>query len=426
MLNPVSSFCVFFADMIIPYIFFTSIFAHRVAPVKSICLGTFLAFCVSGLNLLFQNNVTINASATLVMIFLLSCCFQCPMIHRIFHTLILIVVSGATETIVVVLGSLLSGQGFLAYNDDFVLFLLLAVSCKTLYYLCILILTRIMKPQPDTIRLPTSFLIYPSTCVFCHFAFWWVCALPQCPEQIQLVLAVASLCLFLSSILLFVSYSRQVSKDREAMQIRNEWMRFQTEQSYYHILEQQNQNLMIYAHDAKKHLATIQALNQDPTIDQYVQQLSGQLSDYARSCHSGNKLLDVMLHKYTIECDLRGIQFEHDVRTCNLSQVQDVDLVAIVGNLMDNAIAAAEGSAAPQITLATVRRNGYSVIILSNSCDRPPLQSNHSLLSTKQNATAHGFGLKSVSQALKKYQGDFEWEYDNAVHTFTITLMLKE
>ena len=56
-------------------------------------------------------------------------------------------------------------------------------------------------------------------------------------------------------------------------------------------------------------------------------------SDYARSCHSGNKLLDVMLHKYTIECDLRGIPFEHDVRTCNLSQVQDVDLVAIIGKI---------------------------------------------------------------------------------------------
>ena len=93
-------------------------------------------------------------------------------------------------------------------------------------------------------------------------------------------------------------------------------------QSYYQILDQQNQQLMIYAHDAKKHLAAIQALNDDPAIGGYVTKLSDQLRDYSRSCNSGNKLLDVMLHKYSIDCNMRGISFEYDVKVCNLTQLR--------------------------------------------------------------------------------------------------------
>lgn len=48
-----------------------------------------------------------------------------------------------------------------------------------------------------------------------------------------------------------------------AMQGKGELSRLQIEQSYYQILEQQNQQLMMYAHDAKKHLTAIQDLNAD-------------------------------------------------------------------------------------------------------------------------------------------------------------------
>lgn len=48
------------------------------------------------------------------------------------------------------------------------------------------------------------------------------------------------------------------------MQVRSELSRIQSEKNYYQILEQQNQQLMIYAHDAKNHLAAIRSLNRDP------------------------------------------------------------------------------------------------------------------------------------------------------------------
>lgn len=238
------------------------------------------------------------------------------------------------------------------------------------------------------------------------------------------MLAVASLILLSSTVLLFVTYQHQVEEDRESMQIKSEYARLQTEKSYYHILEQQNQQLMIYAHDAKNHLAAIKSLNTDPQISSYISKLSEQLADYTRNCHSGNKMLDVMIHKYSVDCEIRGISFDYDVKLCNLNGVEDIDLVAILGNLIDNAVTAAEKSAQKRVSLATARRNSYSIIVISNSCDTQPESNGAHLVTSKPDYKMHGFGLKSVSKALKKYQGDFEWNYDEKNRIFTVTVMI--
>ncbi len=103
-----------------------------------------------------------------------------------------------------------------------------------------------------------------------------------------------------------------------------------------------------------------------------------------------------------------------------------MDLVAILGNLLDNAVTAAELSEKKSISLNTVRRNSYSVLIISNSCDNPPKKSGNHLVSTKPDGSIHGFGMKSVAKTIRKYQGGYEWEYDTQRNIFTVTVMVAE
>ena len=196
------------------------------------------------------------------------------------------------------------------------------------------------------------------------------------------------------------------------------------EQSYYEILERQNQQLRSYAHDAKNHLEAIRNLNQDPKVEQYIAQMEQQLQAYTRRCHSGNRVLDVMVDKYVTACELKNIAFTYDVQLCNLEGVEDFDLVAILGNLLDNALTAAQESQEKWMELATARRNGYQVVVVENSCDRPPIVGEEGLRSTKAGGENHGFGLKSVAKALKKYEGDFQWDYDQEKRRFTMTVMI--
>lgn len=427
MLNPLFSLCVYLIEMLISYIFYSSLLEHKFTTVKTLLIGVVLFTFGSTVNILLRNNGAINTLTTwLINVCFAYFCFDSSLSKSMFYAAILGIVNVALEVSVVTISSFVVGSSFLSYNDNFLLLVFQTITIKTLYFLITLLLIKALRPGDDRGTVPLDFLVYPVATTACQTIFWHICSQPTTSRNIQILLSASSACLFISTIFLFFAYSHQVKKERQTIQIQSELSRLQTEQSYYQILDQQNQQLMIYAHDAKKHLAAIQALNEDPEIGSYVTKLSEQLKDYSRSRNSGNKLLDVMLHKYEIDCKMRSISFEYDVKVCNLSQLEDIDLVAILGNLLDNAVTAAEKSEEKWIVLNTVHRNAYSVIILSNSCDTQPKRSGNRLLSTKSNVNFHGFGLKSVAKAISKYQGDFEWSYDSGKHTFTITVMITD
>lgn len=427
MLNPFFSLCVYLVEMVISYIFFSDILEQRFGCLKCVIIGGIIYAIASAFNLLFHNNSIINGFVTYIAaLFFALTCFRGSIQQYIFYSAILVVSNIAFEFAAIFINSYITGSGFRDYNHNFALLLLEIISSKALFYLFVLVMLKIIHPKGSFCKIPMSFFLYPVTSTFCQVVFLYICCQPTISYHIQLLLSLASGCLFISSILLFVTYSHQVKKDSEAMQVKNELSRLQTEKSYYQILDQQNGQLMMYAHDAKKHLAAIQELNDNPRIESYVTALSQQLADYSRNCHSGNKMLDVIIHKYVMDCKMRGIRFTYDVKVCNLSQLEDIDLVAILGNLMDNAVAAAEDSNEKSICLSTAHRNSYSVIILTNSCDTPPKRIGNRLLSTKPDIQSHGFGLKSVEKTIQKYQGDFEWNYDIGKKQFTITVMVSD
>lgn len=425
MLDPLFSLGIYLIEMLISYIFYSSLVEQKRRTAKTLLIGAGLFTLGSAVNILLRNNGPVNTLTTwLINIVFAYSCFDSSFSKSMFYAAILVTVNFAIEMSIIVISAFMVGESFLGYNDNFILLVFQAITIKTLYFLITLLLIKALRPGDDRSTVPLDFLVYPVSIAVCLTIFGYICSRPTTGSKVQLLLAVSSACLFVSAIFLFFAYSHQVRKERQTLQIQSELSRLQTEQSYYQILDRQNQQLMLYAHDAKKHLAAIQALNEDPAIGNYVAKLSEQLNDYSKSRSSGNKLLDVMLNKYEIDCKMRGISFEYDVKTCNLSQLEDIDLVAILGNLLDNAVTASEKSAQKNISLSTVYRNRYSVMILVNSCDTPPKQSGNRLISTKSETGFHGFGLKSVAKAIEKYDGDYEWDYDADQQVFTFTVMV--
>ncbi len=66
----------------------------------------------------------------------------------------------------------------------------------------------------------------------------------------------------------------------------------------------------------------------------------------------------------------------------------------------------------------------YAVLLVRNRCDTPPQVKYDHLMISKANRNAHGFGLKGISQNLKKYHGDFEWNCDAKNRMFIVTAMI--
>lgn len=425
MLNPLISGIVFGAEMLVIYIFYSRIAENELPIGKCLLIGLALFQCGSAINLLFQNNVMINTIATVGINLLFAVlCFDIRLSSGLFYSVLLAVVNFSLEIIAALLYAPYTQTNSLDVNTNPALLVLVVLSSKTLLLFLCLVLSTLIKPNTTRVKIPAILFVYPLALGLCLLIFWKICLLEEVTIEIQHSIALVCVIFFITTVILFIIYQHQIENNTLHIQLESELQRQQTERSYYEILEQQNENLMIYAHDAKKHLNAIKSLTTDPRISRYVDELSNQLKSYSKNCHSGNKLLDVIINKYAIDSESKGLSFYYDVRQCNLSEVLDIDLVAIVGNLMDNAVKAAENSEQKKISLETTCRNFYSVLIISNSCDSSPIIDGQHLVSSKINTSIHGFGVKSVIKTLKKYQGDLNWEYDDVAKIFTVTVMI--
>ena len=425
MLNPLVSCSVYAFEMLIIYVFFSRISDRKATALKTFLLGILLFEAGSGINLLFQNNLWINTAVSIA-IRVLFCvlCFDVKPVLAACYSVVLVVLNFALELIAVFVISAITGTETIDYNSNLALLILECSISKILFFATCLVMSHIIKPHSGFSKYQLNLFFFPLCSALCLMIFWFICTRDSVTYDIQLLLSVASVIIFGSTVLLFITYQHQLDAESEHLRVKSENERLQTEKSYYDILEQQNQQLMIYTHDTKNHLAAIQSLSTDPVINEYIAKLLNQLKDYSSNCHSGNKMLDVMINKFVIDCNRRGIQFDYYLKSCNLKRLDDIDLVAILGNLMDNAITAAAKSNDKKISLETTQRNGYSVIIISNSCDSAPMIQGGQLVTSKDDKKLHGFGLKSVAKALKRYNGDFSWEYNELYHEFIVTVMI--
>ena len=197
------------------------------------------------------------------------------------------------------------------------------------------------------------------------------------------------------------------------------------EEKHYDLLEKKNEQLMIYAHDAKNHLTAIRNLNNNKEIAEYIDRMTESLTNYSNVCHSSNKMIDAIINRYITECEMKHIDFAYDVKLCDLSYIDNTDIVAILSNLMNNAVESAEKADGGFISFAIDRRNRFEVLVIKNSCPEKPDKKDGMYLSSKNDKENHGLGLRSITQTVQKYGGDFCNEYDEDKKIFISTVIVK-
>ncbi len=428
-----SSYCVLIVAFIVAYvieliaahIFFSSAAERKYKNTNCCLIGALLFFIAFLVNIIFNQTIWLNLIVyTLVNILYAYICFHLNIKKSLFYGLVLTLVSIIWEILVELVITLqLDDISFVEHLFSGYTTILCSAISKGLLFITVLILSRFFVKE-GSFKAPLSFFVYPIALMISLCAFWYICAYCGINTTGQITLAIISIVLLVPTTLLFLIYQRNIEKENEFYQLKNEMKKIEIEKNYYDILEQQNQDLMIYAHDAKKHLTAIKNLNDNPQIEEYINIMAENLDTYSQASQSGNQILDIILNKYLTECRIKNIKLSLDIRLKNLNYVKDYDLMAILGNLLDNALESAEKSEKREITISTDYRNIYDILIITNSCDTAPKSLNNTLLTTKNDKKIHGIGIKSIIKTLKKYNGDYDWRYDSQNKTFTSIIML--
>lgn len=200
---------------------------------------------------------------------------------------------------------------------------------------------------------------------------------------------------------------------------------------YYQMLFSQNENQSILIHDIKKHLQSIDLLNdkkEHDKINAYIRQLmlSSDLKEVSRLCD--HEMLNTILCRYKRQCDSRQISFHVDIRHGTIDFIADSDLTSLFGNLLDNAMEAASNIPEAFIEINAVRRaqTPFIIITVINSSRKNPFSKPQGSLATnKSDKRKHGFGIKSIRKTVSKYHGDIQMYYNTDTLTFHTIITLK-
>ena len=414
----------YFIEMLISYSFFSLIGEKKLRVPICFFVGTVLFLSGALFDIILSNTLWFNALYfTIINIAFSILCFSIKVTRCIFYSILLNIIQTALEFVAINLISIVTNTDVTAYNKNFPLLMIDAIISKTLYLFTCIILARFIKKEKTNIKFPIVLYMYPVLAIITLLIIF------ICAHNLNLVIFISlfyreSHLRFLFQSYFYLSFIKKALKRKHFFNLKNQVEKHDMDMNYYNILEKQNEDLRIYAHDTKNHLNAIHNLNTNPEIDEYLNKMISNLKSYSSVCHSGNHMLDVIISKYATECEIKNISFSFDVCVTNLKYVKSNDLVTILSNALDNAIEAAEKSSSKTINIATDHINTYDVVTITNSCDTPPKIKGNDLETTKKNKINHGLGVKSIQKVLKQYNGDCQWEYNENKREFTLIISL--
>ena len=228
----------------------------------------------------------------------------------------------------------------------------------------------------------------------------------------------------LFSVLLY-RLSRQREMELEIAQLRQEQAEI-LERDYQALSRTYEDNAKLY-HDLHNHIEAIyQCLNQGDIQEaiRYCEDLRTPVREISQTVWTGDKAIDYLISSKMALAEQEQIKTKVNIEYPHNTNIRSVDLTSILGNLLDNALEAAD-SAPDELRFLnlTIRRiNAMLIIKVENGYGNAPRLQNGNLMTSKTDETSHGWGLKSVQTAADRYDGTITTDYKDGVFQSVVTL----
>ena len=244
-------------------------------------------------------------------------------------------------------------------------------------------------------------------------------------EQINVWMEVMLiLFILIINVVLYVLFRRQEVYFREEEMIRNQLKELEYESAHYRELEQHQQEIRRIRHDIKNELSGIYGYLENGEVGEgkkEIEILLQQMTAAEQKIFTANAVVNGILNLKLQKMEMAQTEYEFDIHIPEQLKIQGTDLGVLLGNLLDNAIEACqEFQGEKKIRLLIEYQNSGVVIHCENPCN----EDTETLQTKKKDKINHGFGMGSIAQIVKKYDGF--WEYQMKSGLFKVTVNLWE
>lgn len=218
----------------------------------------------------------------------------------------------------------------------------------------------------------------------------------------------------------------------ERYEERIEKLLLQQQNNYYlkqmEVMNSSYENVRSVRHDIKNHLIALESYirqdNQDKAIEYIYKVIDASYGDKS-VISTGNIEIDSILNYKVEEARSKGIKMDLDITIPTSLNIDTLDIVGILGNLLDNAINAnmkiKEGR---QIALSLKYSKNLFFITVWNKFNGQVLYQDNKIATTHGDRGNHGIGLNNVNAIIRKYDGTINISHENKIFKVDILLYL--
>lgn len=197
--------------------------------------------------------------------------------------------------------------------------------------------------------------------------------------------------------------------------------------NYYKNLESSREEVLCMYHDMKKHLNTLNLMNNTENESVYLEQCMEKVRNIDGEFYTGNRIVDIILYEEWVKASKLGINSKFIVEENSLNGIELPVITTILGNALENAREAClrcneECIKKSFINLKVFNDGSNIIIVTSNSYVVEPKWNGNELVSTKKDNHMHGIGVKSIKRVIAKYNGELKITANNGKYIMTILL----
>lgn len=307
----------------------------------------------------------------------------------------------------------------------------------SLYFLICMILTIIkqmsmIKIKKVSAKVFASFILIPIATFGIMFPIPYIREVREAISGWDIVMLLFYMLLLAGNISLFYLFIRysQILEERMLQQLSQ--VRYGEQKQSYDKAEMLDEKYKERIHNIKYYLKQIGIYlegEQYRKIGDVLSELQIGIHKEEKDLICSNRFLNTLLIDYRGEAKKNNVHTDIFVEAgFKIEFMREIDIISILGNLLDNAMEAAEHCENGKVSVDLYMENGGSLAVcrIENNYAGELKRDGTVLLSTKEDSQLHGLGLNNVKRIVGKYSGYIQQENEKGIYVTTVILPVQE